>query len=124
MLSRLSLFAVAITLLLLQASANGHHSFAAEFTAEETATVTGVVTEVWFRNPHVRYYVDVPGDAGKIEQWDTRGGSPSLLTRRGWTKDRIKVGDTITLKGHRAHEAGRKLLSIIWVELADGTRLE
>lgn len=124
MLSRLSLLATSSVLLLLNASANGHHSFAAEFTAEETATITGTVTEVWFRNPHVRYYVDVNSDDGDVEQWDTRGPSPSLLVRRGWTKDRIKVGDTITLKGHRAHEDGRNLLSIIWVELADGTRLE
>lgn len=124
MLSRSNLLAIAGTLLLIHAGADAHHSFAAEFTAEETATVTGTVTEVWFRNPHVRYYVEVRSDDGEIEQWDTRGGSPSLLTRRGWTKDRIKIGDTITLKGHRAHETGRKLLSIIWVELADGTRLE
>ncbi len=124
MVSRLSLLAFASVLLLLHAAAKGHHSFAAEFTAEETATITGTVTEVWFRNPHVRYYVDVRTDDGELEQWDTRGGSPSLLTRRGWTRDRIRIGDTITLKGHRAHERDRKLLSIIWVELADGTRLE
>lgn len=101
-----------------------HHSFAAEFTAEETLTLTGVVTEVWFRNPHVRYYVDVTNEAGDVEQWDTRGSSPSLLTRRGWTKDSIRIGDRITLKGHRAKDPERKLLSIIWIELADGTRLE
>lgn len=119
--SRISL---ALALLLLQQSAQSHHSFAAEFTAERTATITGTVTEVWFRNPHVRYYVEVTADDGQSEQWDTRGASPSLLTRRGWTKDSIAVGDTITLKGHAAHEEDRKLLSIIWVELADGTRLE
>ena len=124
MVSRPSLLAVASILLLPHAGANGHHSFAAEFTAEETATITGTVTEVWSRNPHVRYYVEVRTDDGELEQWDTRGGSPSLLTRRGWTRDRIRIGDTVTLKGHRAHEHDRKLLSIIWVELADGTKLE
>ena len=107
-----------------QTGADAHHSFAAEFTAERTETITGEVTEVWFRNPHVRYYVDVEAEDGSIEKWDTRGSSPSLLTRRGWTKDTIKPGDTITLKGHAARETDRRLLSIIWVELADGTRLE
>ena len=118
---RLALAAVA---LLAQASASGHHSFAAEFTAEGPITITGTVTEVWFRNPHVRYYIDVTLEDGTVEQWDTRGSSPSILTRRGWTKNSISVGDTITLKGHRAHEEDRKLLSIIWVDLADGTRLK
>lgn len=115
---------LATAILLAGANASGHHSFAAEFTAEKTATITGTVTEVWFRNPHIRYYVEVRTDDGATVRWDTRGSSPSLLTRRGWTKDRIKPGDTITLKGHRAHEDDRHLLSIIWVELADGTRLE
>jgi len=101
-----------------------HHSFAAEFTAEDPLTITGVVTEVWFRNPHARYYIEVETDDGEVEQWDTRAGSPSLMTRRGWTKDRIGVGDRITLRGHRAKDPERKLLSVIWVELADGTRLE
>lgn len=108
----------------MQESSNAHHSFAAEFTAENPMTIVGVVAEVWFRNPHARFYVDVETDSGEIEKWDTRGGSPSLMTRRGWTKDRISVGDRITLRGHRAQQVDRKLLSIIWVELADGTRLE
>ena len=116
--------AAAATALLLSGQVRGHHSFAAEFTAEATATITGTVTEVWFRNPHVRYYVNVKDANGNIEKWDTRGASPSLLTRRGWTRNRIKPGDKVTLRGHRAHEEGRKLLSIIWVELEDGTRLE
>ena len=115
---------VAALLLLAHAVAAAHHSFAAEFTAERKATITGVVTEVWFRNPHVRFYVDVHNDDGTIEQWDTRGGSPSLMTRRGWTRDRIKVGDTVTLTGYLAHDESRRLMSIIYVELADGTRLE
>ncbi len=115
---------LALGLLFIHAGAHSHHSFSAEFTAERTSTITGVVTEVWFRNPHVRYYVDVTTDDGEVEQWDTRGSSPSLLVRRGWTKNTIKVGDTVTLTGHQAHEDDRKLLSIIWIELADGTRLE
>lgn len=124
MVNRFIALATATAALFFATTVNSHHSFAAEFTAEATATITGTVTEVWFRNPHVRYYVDVEDDNGDIEKWDTRGSSPSLLTRRGWTKNRIKPGETITLKGHRAHEEDRRLLSIIWVELADGTRLE
>lgn len=109
-------------LLLLQAQADAHHSFAAEFTAEETATVSGTVVEVWFRNPHVRYYIEVEDENGEAQRWDTRGTSPSLLVRRGWTRDTIKVGDKVTIMGHKGRE-NPHLLSIIWVELADGTRL-
>ena len=109
-------------LILVEYSAYGHHSFAVEFTAEETAIIQGVVAEVWFKNPHVRYYIDVKNSEGETERWDTRGSSPSLLVRRGWTKDTISPGDVVTIKGHVGRD-DKRLLSIISVELADGTKL-
>lgn len=118
----LTILAVGLAFTLTQSS-HAHHSFAAEFTADDPMIIEGVVTEIWFRNPHARYYIDVTTDGG-VEHWDTRAGSPSLMTRRGWTKNSIKVGDHVTLFGHRASDSSRKLLSIIWVELDDGTRLE
>jgi len=122
MTPRIAVVAAAAVCTLLQQPASGHHSFAAEFTAEETAVITGVVAEVWFNNPHVRYYVDVTNEDGEIERWDTRGSSPSLLVRRGWTKKTISVGDTVTIKGHLGRY-DKHLLSIIGIELADGTKL-
>jgi hypothetical protein len=112
----------AALLLLVQTSAHGHHSFAVEFTAEESATIKGIVAEVWFRNPHVRYFVDVVNKEGETVRWDTRGSSPSLLVRKGWTKTTIEAGDEVTIKGHLGRE-DKKLMSIIWIELADGTKL-
>ena len=119
----LTIVAIGLVFVLTQ-SGHAHHSFAAEFTADDPMIIEGVVTEIWFRNPHARYYVDVTTEDGAVEHWDTRAGSPSLMTRRGWTKNSIKVGDHVVLYGHRANDSTRKLLSIIWVELDDGTRLE
>lgn len=53
---RLTLLATVAFTLLMQSSAQGHHFFAAEFTAEETATITGVVTEIWFLNPNTEIH--------------------------------------------------------------------
>ncbi len=119
---RFTLVIAAVCLFVFQSPALGHHSFAAEFTAEERATITGVVTEVWFRNPHIRYFVEVKGDAGEVQRWDTRGSSPSLLVRKGWTKKTISVGDVITIEGHLGR-FDKNLLSIITVELADGRKI-
>ncbi len=101
---------------------HGHHSFAAEF-IRELITIEGVVTEVWFKSPHVRYYIEVTNEAGKTEIWDTRGGSATNLIRNGgWTKDSIKVGDYLIMTGNRGRD-GRKLLDIRRVDLPDGTIL-
>jgi len=108
--------------LLLATAANAHHSFAAEFLADETATFHGVVTEVWFKNPHVRYYIEITKEDGNKETWDIRASSPTLLVRKGWTRDTIKEGDEITVTGFLGRD-DRKILSVQTIELADGTIL-
>ncbi len=108
--------------ILATAAANAHHSFAVEFLEDQTGTIEGVVTEVWFRNPHIRYYIDIDTESGEKESWDVRGLSPTNLIRRGWTPKTIEEGDRIKVYGHLGRD-GRKLMSIIWIELADGTKL-
>lgn len=99
-----------------------HHSFAVEFLEDQTDTIEGTVTEVWFKNPHVRYYVEIDTGDGATETWDVRGSSPTILVRRGWTPKTIQEGDHIRVHGHLGRD-GRKLMSIIRIELADGTIL-
>ena len=114
---------VLFTLLLIAAgAAHAHHSFAAEFLADETATFHGVVTEVWFKNPHVRYYIEIANEDGSKETWDIRASSPALLVRKGWSKNTIKEGDEITVTGFLGRDE-RKILSVQTIELADGTIL-
>lgn len=105
-------------LLLLQ-TASAHHSYAAEFDSNNPQTVQGVVKEVWFKNPHIRYYVAVTDDDGTERIWDARGLSPVKLVRQGWTKKTIMVGDRITLHGHVGH-TNKTIMSIIKITLPDG----
>jgi len=104
------------------AGVQAHHSFAAEF-VREPATIDGVVTEVWFKNPHIRYYVEVTNEDGTKEVWDTRGQSPTALRRASnWRRNSINVGDHVIMDGFLGRD-GRKLLSIKQVTLDDGTVL-
>jgi len=107
---------------LLSTTVSAHHSFAAEFLGDETLTIEGTVSEVWFKNPHVRYYVVVSTEDGETQTWDVRTSNPSLLARRGWTRDTIKEGDKVTVEGFAGRD-GRKLLSLISIQLPDGTVL-
>jgi len=99
-----------------------HHSFTAEFTAEKTATLVGTITQVWFRNPHVRYLITVTNENGEEESWDARGSPVVWLARKGWTKNSINVGDTVSMYGFLGRD-GRKMLSIMTVTLEDGSVL-
>ena len=108
--------------LLFATAAVSHHSFTAEFDAAKKATLKGTVTQVWFRNPHVRYLFEVENETGALETWDARGSPVVWLARRGWKRDTIKVGDTIEVYGFLGH-GDTKLVSIMTITLADGTVL-
>ena len=105
---------------LLTRAAHSHHSFTAEFVADKTATLKGTITQVWFKNPHVRYLFVVKGEDGEEETWDARGSPVVWLARKGWKKDTIQVGDVVEMYGFLGRD-GIKMLSIVTITLADGT---
>jgi hypothetical protein len=109
-------------LLLVSVAANAHHSYAAEFDRDSPQTIEGEVVEVWFRSPHVRYYLKVTDEDGNEVIWDTRGLTPVKLVRQGWMKDTIKVGDKIRIYGHVGH-TNKTIMSILDVTLPDGSVL-
>ncbi len=113
---------LALLLWVIGLPAMAHHSFTHEFTAEQRITLTGVIDEVWFRNPHVRYVFTVTNEEGESETWDARGSPVVWLARKGWREDSIKAGDTVTFYGFPGRD-GRRLLSIMTATLADGSVL-
>jgi len=42
-------------------TSHAHHAFAADYEKGNEGTLSGVVTEVVYKNPHARYYVEVTG---------------------------------------------------------------
>lgn len=102
--------------------AAAHHSFAAEFDANSPIELTGVVTKVEWMNPHTFFYIDVEGENGQYENWAMELGSPNGLTRRGWTRNSLQIGDVVTVTGARARDGSLKgnARSVV---LADGKQL-
>jgi hypothetical protein len=99
-----------------------HHSFAAEFDAASPIDLTGTVTKVEWANPHTFFYIDVTNATGDVENWALEMGSPNGLMRRGWTRDSMKIGDTVTVTGSRAKDGSFKG-NARSVTLAGGKRL-
>lgn len=81
-----------------------HHSFAAEYDANQPVKVTGVVTRVDWTNPHIWFFVDVKDQQGKVTSWGFSGGPPGVLQRRGISKTALKAGDTVVVEGFRARD--------------------
>jgi hypothetical protein len=82
--------------------AHAHHSFAAEYDSEKPITLTGAVVRLEWTNPHARIYLDVKDESGKVVTWDCELGPPNGLMRRGWTRNSLKPGHTITINGFRS----------------------
>src|SRR5438093_342182 len=114
---------VCVLLVLLHAStAAAHHSFAAEYDGKKPATLTGTVTKVEWTNPHVHFYMDIKDPAGAATEWEFTMGAVNGLFRRGWTKEMLKPGDTVTVDGYLARD-GSHLANARMVTLRDGRRM-
>jgi hypothetical protein len=98
-----------------------HHSFAVFFDNEQgIVSVRGKVTEFNFKNPHGVIRLEVKDQDGKVQEWKAETNSPSILERRGWKKDSLKVGDEIILEGWRARD-GKNYMRMRKVTKSDGT---
>ena len=100
-----------------------HHSVFAEYDINGSITIEGVVTEVWFKNPHVRFFIEVTDNDGEKVIWNTHGHNPSMLRRAGWVRDTLKVGETITMSGDPTYDGSPKMF-IRKIIRSDGSVLE
>jgi hypothetical protein len=74
-----------------------HHSAATAYDTARKITLHGTVTKLEWQNPHVFYYLDVADAAGNVTTWAIEASTPNQLYRRGWRKDDLKIGETVTL---------------------------
>ena len=82
-----------------------HHSFAAEFDITRPVTLVGSVTKIEWTNPHAYLFIDVKDpQTGAVTNWEIEMGSPNGLMRNGWTRNTLKIGDTVTVEGSLARD--------------------
>ena len=84
----------------LTAPALAHHGFDTEYDAKKKVKLTGVVTQVAWTNPHMRVYVDVTGDDGKVTNWNFELTSPNTIRRQGWGANDLKPGEKVIIEGY------------------------
>jgi hypothetical protein len=79
------------------ATLTAHHSAAAYYDIKKSVTITGTVSRVWWRNPHVFFLVDAKDATGHVSTWSLESQSPESLVRLGLQKDDLKAGDRVTV---------------------------
>ncbi len=75
-----------------------HHSFDAEYDASKIQNLTGTVTKIDWVNPHAYIYFTAKDTKGDPQTFRVELGPPYALTRGGWKRDTVKIGDTITVE--------------------------
>ena len=100
-----------------------HHSFSAEYDVKKVLVLKGLITKVEWTNPHVRFYVDVKDEKGVVTNWDLELMSVNTLTRAGWNKYDLKVGDNVTVSAYLAFDGTKRGNARGNITLADGRQV-
>lgn len=119
---KLIVMAGAISVVLSGPIAHAHHPFAADYDEHKEVTLKGRVVQFMWANPHATIDLEGRTSSGEAGQWSVELGSVADLTRSGWKKESIKVGDQILIEGWLA-KADNSHANAKLVRTADGTTL-
>lgn len=80
-----------------------HHSHG-NYNVAKFTNLKGKVTEIHWINPHTWIYLEVTNDKGQRDVWALEGAGVTQLARKGWAKDAIKTGDTLSVRCHQLQD--------------------
>ena len=83
-----------------QVNVFAHHSFAATYFEDQTVTIKGKLVQFLYRNPHSFVHVEAPDDKGVMQTWAVEWGAGGQLSRDGVTRESLKPGDEVVIKGN------------------------
>ena len=89
-------------------SLQAHHAFSAEFDANKPLSFKGTISKMEWTNPHVWLHLDVKNKDGSTDTWAFEAGTPSVLFRRGVTKESVKIGMEVAVDGYRAKDGSHR----------------
>jgi len=101
-----------------------HHS-SVLFDLSKTFMLTGTLTKVDWRNPHVVISMATMADRHKTEVWELESGAPSWFKGRNLGRNDFEqaVGQIVTIEGVRAKD-GSPYGYLFEIKFADGRRWE
>jgi DNA/RNA endonuclease YhcR with UshA esterase domain len=102
---KLLLFAAAVSFAA-SGAAYAHHSYAATYDVTKEVTLEGKLVQFVYRNPHSFVHVVANDDKGAPQRWAVEWGGTTQLGTAGVTKETLKVGDEVVIKGRPSRVPG------------------
>ncbi|MDR3722157.1 MAG: DUF6152 family protein [Candidatus Acidoferrales bacterium] len=98
---RFKFSAATFILLAISIPAFAHHG-TSRYDLDKTVTLNGTVTGFDWGNPHCLVHMDVKSSSGEVQHWTLELASPFTMSKVGWSKDSIMLGDMLTADTHPA----------------------
>jgi hypothetical protein len=111
--------AALLAALAIAGAGSAHHSFAM-FDKTREVTLSGVIKDFQWTNPHSWIQLVVTDPNGAVTEWSLEGGSPNILGRDGWKRTSLQAGDKVTVVIYPLVSGGAGG-SFLEVHKADGT---
>jgi hypothetical protein len=102
---------------------HAHHSVAATYDTSQTITVTGVITSVEWRNPHVVLHLAVKNSDGSVVDWRFEMRGPNALSAAGIDLAPLALGDQVSASIWMARD-GTKYGNVRTLMLPDGRDID
>ena len=97
-----------------------HHS-RANFDLDEVLEFHGIITEYSWRNPHTFATLAVKSESGETSELLLELNSISVLTRQGWTRETLSVGDEVTVFANPDRNRNKNLYYSNYFVMPDGS---
>jgi hypothetical protein len=111
-----------ISLLLISGESFAHHSYQLKFDNTKEITLSGVIKEVSWGNPHIEYILEVSNEIGaetEVELWSIPTAAPGVARSNNLSSNSIQIGDSVTFSGWPARN-GSESMRALEVVLEDG----
>ena len=99
-----------------------HHS-AAMYDQQQDIRLEGIVTQFDWTDPHAYIRVETENEDSESTVWLIEGRPPSAMSKLGWSRDSLAIGERVTVAANPGRNANRKIALGLTVMKEDGTLL-
>jgi hypothetical protein len=95
-----------VWVVLMTGAASAHHNMSGVYDFNDRVTLTGVLTKIDWRNPHIELVIDATRESGVVESWKGEGPAPLFFKSRDTDKSEFDkaIGKTMTIEVSRARD--------------------